>query len=154
MVPSLCHVGMIWQGSSLRMPQVFWSAWIAWAEFHGFWQPSFSWLTCPGEVLACTHPFHKVMPQKLLCSHSIMSDSLRPQGLQHTRLLCPPLSLRVCSNSCSSRPWCHPTISSSVVPFSYLQSFPTSGSFPMSWLLASGGRSIGQSILSLESPKY
>ena len=62
------------------------------------------------------------------------------------RLLCPSLSYRVCSDSCPSSQWCHPTISSSVAPlFSCLQSFPTSGSFPMSWLFASGGQSIGAS---------
>ena len=62
------------------------------------------------------------------------------------RLLCPPLSLRVCSNSCPMSQWCHPAISSSVIPFSsYLQSFPESGSFPMSWLFISGGQSIGAS---------
>ena len=62
-----------------------------------------------------------------------MSNSLRPHGLQHTRLPCPSLSPRVCSNSCPDS--CHPTISSSVVPFSSCpQSFPASGSFPMSRL--------------------
>ena len=55
-------------------------------------------------------------------------------GLQHTRLLCPPLSARVCSNSCSLSRWCYPTISSSATPFFYLQSFPESGSFLMSQL--------------------
>ena len=72
-----------------------------------------------------------------------MSDSLRPHGLQQARLPCPSLSPRACSNSCPLSQWCHPTISSSVVPFSScLQSFPTSGSFPMSQLFASGGQSI------------
>ena len=68
-------------------------------------------------------------------SHSVTSSSLRPHGLQHARLLFPSLSPRVCSNSCPSSRWCHPTISSSVAPFSScLQSFPASGSSPMSWL--------------------
>ena len=81
-------------------------------------------------------------------SHSVMSDSLWSHGLQHARLPCPSPSLRVCSNSCSLNQWCHPTISSSAVPFSsYLQSFTTSGSFLMSWLFASGGQSIGASAL-------
>ena len=67
-------------------------------------------------------------------------------GLQYTRLLCPPLSPRVCSNSCSLSQWCHLTISSSATPFSFcLQSFPASGSFLMSRLFASGGQSIGAS---------
>ena len=75
-----------------------------------------------------------------------MSDSLQPHGLQRTRLPCPPLSPGVCSNSWRLSPWCHPTISSSVAPFSfYLQSFPASGSFPMSRLLTSGDQSIGAS---------
>ena len=68
-----------------------------------------------------------------------MSVSLRTQGLQHTRLPCPPLSPRICSNSCPFSQWCHPIISSSVAPFSSCpQCFPASGSFPMSWLFASG----------------
>ena len=62
------------------------------------------------------------------CSTAIMSNSLQPHGLQHTRLHCPSPSPRACSNSCPSSWWCHPTISSSVVPFSsHLQSFPASG---------------------------
>ena len=77
---------------------------------------------------------------------SVMSDFLQPQRLQLTRLPCPSLSPRVCSNSCPLSGWCHPTISSSVVPFSSrLQSFPASGSFPMSQLFASGGQSTGAS---------
>ena len=75
-----------------------------------------------------------------------MSDSLRPHGLQHTRLTCPSLTPRPDSNSCPLSRWCHPTISSSVVPFSScLQSFPASGSFPMSQFFASGDQSIGAS---------
>ena len=75
-----------------------------------------------------------------------MSDSLWPHGLQHARFPCPSPSPRVCSNSCPLSQWYHPTISSSVIPFSScLQSFPASGSFPMSWLSASGGQSIGAS---------
>ena len=75
-------------------------------------------------------------------SRSVVSDSLRPRGLQQARLPCPSPSPRVCSNSCPLSRWCHPTISSSVVPFSCLQSFSASGSFPMSQLLATGGQSI------------
>ena len=75
-----------------------------------------------------------------------MSDSRWPRGLQHARLLCLPPSPRACSNSCPSSQWCHPTISSSVVPFSSrLQSFPASGPFPMSQFFPSGGQSIGAS---------
>ena len=74
---------------------------------------------------------------------SVMSDSLRYHGLQHTRLPCPSPSPRGCSKSCPSRRWCHPTILSSVIPFSFcLQYFPASGSFLMSRLFASGGQNI------------
>ena len=77
-----------------------------------------------------------------------MSSSLRPQGLQHARLPCPSASPWVCSNACSLSLWCHPVISSSVISFfSCPQSFPASGSFPISWLFASGGQSIGASTL-------
>ena len=72
-----------------------------------------------------------------------MSDSLQPHELQHTRLPCLSPSPRVCSNSCPLTQWCDPTISSSVAHFSCLQSFPASGSFPVSWLFASGGQIIG-----------
>ena len=75
-----------------------------------------------------------------------MSDSLRSHVLQHTRLFCTSPSPKVCSNSCPLSQWCHSTISSSVVPFfSCPQSFPASGSFPMSQLFASGGQSVGAS---------
>ena len=68
-------------------------------------------------------------------------------GLQHPRLPCPSLSLRVCPNSCPLSLWCYLTISSSTTPFSfYLQSFPASGSFPMSWLFVLSGQSIGASV--------
>ena len=79
-------------------------------------------------------------------SHSFVSDSLWPHALQHARLLCSSPTPQACSNSCPSSWWCHPTISSSVVPFSScLQSFPASGSFPVSQLIISGGQSIGAS---------
>ena len=79
----------------------------------------------------------------LFFSHSVLSDSLRPHGLQHARLPCPSPSPKVCSNSCSLNRWCYPIISYSVVPFSSCpQSFPASESFPMSRLFTSGGQSI------------
>ena len=79
-------------------------------------------------------------------SGSVVSDSLWPHGLQHTRPPCPSPVSRVYSNSCSLSQLFIPTISSSVVPFSFnLQSFPASGAFPMSWLFISGGQSIGTS---------
>ena len=81
-------------------------------------------------------------------SRSVVSDSLRPHELQHTRPPCPSPTPRVYTNSCPSSRWCHPAISSSVVPFcSCLQSLPASESFPMSQLFARGGQSIGVSAL-------
>ena len=74
-----------------------------------------------------------------------MSDSLWPHGLQHATLPCPSPIPGVYPNSCPSSQSCHPTISSSVVPFSCLQSFPASGSFPISHFFASGGQSVGAS---------
>ena len=81
----------------------------------------------------------------LLFSCSVVSDSLWPHGLQYTRVRCPSPSPAACSDSCSLSRWCHPAISSSVFPFSYLQSFSASGSFLMSQLFTSGGQSIGVS---------
>jgi len=81
-------------------------------------------------------------------SCTVVSYSLQPHGLQHVRLPCPSPTPRACSNSCPLSRSCHPTISSSVVPFSSrLQSFPASGSFSMSQIFASGGQSIGASSL-------
>ena len=79
-------------------------------------------------------------------SCSVMSNSLRPHGLQLPRLSCPSPTPGAYSNPCPSRRWCHPTISSSDIPFSsLLQSFPGSGSFQMTKFFASGGQSIGAS---------
>ena len=79
-------------------------------------------------------------------SHSVVSDSSRPHGLQHTRPPCPSPTPGVYSNSSPLSRWCHPTISSSVIPFSsHLQSFPALGSFQMSQLFSSSGQSIGVS---------
>ena len=79
-------------------------------------------------------------------SRLVVSGSLQPRGLQHVRPPCPSPSPGACSNSCPLSRWCHPTISSSVIPFSScVKSFPASGSFPMSQFLASGGQSIGVS---------
>ena len=79
-------------------------------------------------------------------SHSVVSDSLQPHKPQHARPPCPSLTPGVYPNPCPSSQWCHPAISSSVVPFSSCpQSFPASGSFPMSQLFTSGGQSIGVS---------
>ena len=79
-------------------------------------------------------------------SHIVVSDSLWPHEPQHTRPPCPSSTLGVHPNPCLSSRWCHPTISSSVVPFSSCpQSFPAPGSFPGSQFFASGGQSIGVS---------
>ena len=82
----------------------------------------------------------------LLSSPSVVSSSLKPHGLQHSKLLFPSLPPGVCSNSCPLSQWCHPTISSSVIPFfSCFQSFPASGSSSVSQFFPSGGQSIGPS---------
>ena len=79
-------------------------------------------------------------------SCSVMSDSLQPHGLQHARLPCPSPTPRAYWNTCPSSRWCHPTISSFIIPFSsHLQSFPASASFQRSQFFASGGQSIGVS---------
>ena len=86
------------------------------------------------------------IPCSVQFSHSVMSDCLQPHELQHTRPPCPSPTPGVYPNSCPLSRWCHPTISSSVIPFSSCsQSFPTSRSFPVSQLFASGGPSIGVS---------
>ena len=86
-------------------------------------------------------------------SHSVVSNSLQPHGLQHARPPCPSPTPGACSDSCPSSRWCHPTISSSVVLFSsHLRSFPTLGSFQMSRFFASGSQSIGVSVSALVLP--
>ena len=85
---------------------------------------------------------------------SVMSDSLRPHGLQHAMPLCPSPTPGVYSNSCPLNRWCHPDISSSDVPYSSrLQSFPASGSFPVSQFFASGGQGTGLAALASFLPK-
>jgi len=93
----------------------------------------------------------KVLISLLLSfSHSVMSNTLWPHGLQHATLPCPLPSPRACSNSCPLSQWCHLIILCSVIPFSFcLQSFPVSWSFLMSWLFISSGQNIGASALVL-----
>ena len=94
----------------------------------------------------CLKFLHVFLQCDQFSCRSVVSDSLRPHELQHTRPPCPSQTPRVYSNSRPSSRWCHSAISSSVVPFSScLQSFPASGSFQMSQLFASGGQSIGVS---------
>ena len=91
-------------------------------------------------------PKYLFLVSSIQFSHSVVSNSLQHHGLQHTRPPCPSPTPGVYTNSCPLRCWCHPTISSSVIPFSSrLQSFPASGSFQMSQLFTSGGQSIGVS---------
>ena len=86
-------------------------------------------------------------------SRSVVSNSSWPHGLQHARLPCPSPTPGAYSNSCPSSWWCHPTVSSSVIPFSFcLQYFPASGSFPMSQFFSKGGQSIGVSASSSVLP--
>ena len=92
----------------------------------------------------------KRVPVQFSCS--VVSNSLQLHGLQHARPSCPSPTPGVYPNSCPLLRWYHPTISSSVLPFSCLQSFPASGSFPVSQLFASGGQSIGVSASTLLLP--
>ena len=96
--------------------------------------------------LSCCRPMTRVQFNSVRFSHSVMSNSLRPHELQHARPPCPSPTPRVYTNSCPLSWWCHPTISSSVIPFfSCLQSFQAWGSFLMSRLFTSGSQSIGVS---------
>ena len=86
-------------------------------------------------------------------SHSVMSNALRPHGLQYVRPPCPLPTPGACSNSCPLSQWCHPSISSSVNTFSFhVQTFPTSGSFPMSHFFTWGGQSTGVSASARGAP--
>ena len=96
--------------------------------------------------MSCLSSFAFYMDVSVQFSRSVLSDSLRPHGLQHSRPPCPSPIPGVYSNSCPLSRWCRLTILSSVIPFSFcLQSFPASGSFPMSHFFASGGQRIGLS---------
>ena len=89
-----------------------------------------------------------------LFSHSVISESLQPHELQHAQLPCPLWSPGVCSNSCPLNRLCHPTISSSVIPFSCLQSFQQHQSLRMSWLFIPSGQTTGASASPLVLPMY
>ena len=93
---------------------------------------------CPVYVTEC----FRVPTMLVLFSCSVVSDSVWPHGLQHARPPCLSLYPRAFSNSCPLSRWCHPTISSSIIPFSCLQSFPALGSSQMSQFFISGGQSI------------
>ena len=99
------------------------------------------------------HGLYRGQISSVQFSRSLMSDSLRPHEPQHTRPLCSSPTPGVYSNSCPSSRWCHPAISSSVVPFSSCtQSLPASGSYPMSQLFSWGGQSTGVSALASVLP--
>ena len=136
-------IAKIWMqlGDWAHMPSNIWAhMFIAALWTAAKWQKQ---LKC---LLKDIHPLKTNQISSVQFSHSVMSDSLRPHGMQHARLPCPSPTPRACSNSCSSSWWCHPTISSSVVPFSSsLQYFPESVSFPISQFFTSGGQSIGAS---------
>ena len=105
------------------------------------------------EVVLCMNEGVILRKRSVQFSCSVVSDSVTPWTSQHTRPPCPSPTPGACSNSCLSSRWCHPTISSSVVPFSScLQSFPASGSFPMNQFFASGGQTIGISVSSSVLP--
>ena len=108
----------------------------------------FSWVRFPDPMeigwlleVIVDFPYYKIYC--CYCSVTKLSLTLPSHGLQQARLPCSLLSPRVCSNSCPLNWRCHPTISSYIVPFSCLQSFPTLESFPMSWLFTSGSQWIG-----------
>ena len=103
---------------------------------------------CTTKWITCTVQFSSVQ-----FSHSVVCDSLQPHEPQHARPPSPSPTPRVYPNTCPSSPWCHPTILSSVVPFSSCpQFYPASGSFQMSQLFASGGQSTGVSASTLVLP--
>ena len=110
-------------------------------------------MTLPFLVFSCvilpSHSLHSshtnLLVNSVQFSRSVVSDSLRPHEPQHARPPCPSPTPGVHPNPCPLSQWCHPTISSSVVPFSCPQSFPASGSFPKSQLFTPGGQSIGVS---------
>ena len=119
--------------------------------FRRIWKCHISILKRLGGKLFSFFPKHASLPLCHCYSVAKSSDSLQLHELRHARLLCPLLSPRVRSYSCPLSQWCHPTTSSSVTPFSsFPQSFPASGSFPVSWLFASGGHRIGASAQSFQ----
>ena len=127
------------QHSGLR---ILWTVWSMESQSVGC-----NWATCTS-----LHIPLKFTEVQFSCS--VVSDSLQPHKLQHTRPPCPLPTPRVHSNSCPSSQWCHPAISSSVVPFSScLQSLPASESFPMSQLFTWGGQSAEVSALASFLPK-
>ena len=131
---------MFFSFPSFKLYSHFFFTWWSYGLLSSYSEPE-------GSLKCCLNFFQSVQ-----FSLSAVSNSLWPHGLQHTRLPCPSPSPRVCSDSCPSGQWCHPTISSSIVPFSSLQSFPAAGSFQMSQFFISGGQIIGVSALASVLP--
>ena len=117
---------------------------LAWSSRSLSWKPQLAPSTTPAPLIYSPTAFYITFKHSVLLSfsHQVMSDSLWLHGLQHARVLCLPLSPGFCSNSCPLTQWCYLTISSSVIPFFCLQSFPDSASFLMSQIFASGCQSI------------
>ena len=143
--------GIIWLSCLLMLllPSRFRHVWLCATPWTAAYQASPSMAFSRQEHwsgLPFPSPMHE--SGKWKWSRSVMSDSLRPHGLQHTRPLCPSPSPGVCPSSCPLHWWCHPAISSSDTLFSFCpQSFPASGTFPVSQLLASGGQNTNRKIL-------
>ena len=134
--------------SSSNLPSLDWYPWKTYALFHGNFNSIIFYLDSSLGFTKGSFRFYffKHLWPSVQFSHSFVSDSLRPHGLQHARAPYPSSTPGVYSNSCLLSRWGHPTISSSVVPFSScLQSFLASGSFPMSQFFISDGQSIGVS---------
>ena len=111
-----------------------------------------TYLLCASFPPSMKHRWQYSHHKLCCCSVTQSCPTLGPQGIWHARLPCPSPSPQICSNSCPLS-WCYPTISFSIIPFSScLQSFPTSGSLPISWLFASGGQSIEASASALVLP--
>ena len=117
-----------------------------WVTVHGV-AKSMTWLSTHTHTHTHKYHYNPIHNSKWIqFSHSVVSDSLWPHGLQHARFPCPSPTSGAYSNSCPLTQWCHPTISFSVIPFSScLWSFPASRSFQMSQFFTSGGQSIGVS---------
>ena len=117
--------------------------WLSDFPFSVSFNPKSSYIAISVKLQRCPANLTSLVPS-VQFSLSVVSDFLRPHEPQHTRPPYPSPNPRVYSNSCPLSWWCHPTVSSSVKPFSsHLQSFPASGSFQMSQFSSSGGQSIG-----------
>jgi len=140
------HKTMIMASGPITSWQIDGKQWKQWWTLFS-WAPESLWMVTSVMKLKDAYSLEEKLRQtSIQSSRSVVSDSLQPHGLQHTRPPCPSPTPGVYSNSCPLSWWCHPTISSSVIPFSScLQPFPASGSFPMSQFFTSGGQSIGVS---------